>query len=83
MYKLISNLSIVFGSLATLTVFFNYYLLLGLLLSLLGFITSVFSIFYETKYQIERKFFSKSYIGLFLSSIPVLFIIYMVVVLKD
>jgi hypothetical protein len=83
MYKLISNLSIVFGSLATLTVFFNYYLLFGLFLSLLGFIASVFSIFYETKYQIERKIFSKSYIGLFLSSVPVLFIIYIVVVLKD
>jgi hypothetical protein len=82
MYNLISNLSIFFGSLATISICFNNLFLLALLLSLFGFIASVFAIFYETKYQIDRKLFSKSFIGLFLSSIPVLYIVFAIMVFK-
>jgi hypothetical protein len=83
MYKTISNLSVIIGALAACTIFFNDFLLIGLFISLLGFISSIFAIFYETKYQMEKKFFSKSFIGLFLSSIPVLYIIIVIAVFKE
>jgi len=83
MYKLISNLSVVLGTLSTCTIFFNNLLLVGLFLSLLGFIASIFAIFYETKFQMQKRLFSKSFIGLFLSSIPVIYIIVVILIFKE
>jgi hypothetical protein len=83
MYKIISNISLIIGALATGTIFFNDFLLIGLFLSLLGFMSSIFAIFYETKYQMQRRLFSKSFIGLFLSSIPVLYIMIVILIFKD
>jgi energy-converting hydrogenase Eha subunit H len=83
MYKIISNISLIIGALATGTIFFHDFLLIGLFLSLLGFMASIFAIFYETKYQMQRRLFSKSFIGLFLSSIPVLYIMIVILIFKD
>jgi len=82
MYKAILNLSLFIGFLAAFFVFFSNLLMLSLLLSLVGFIGSVFSIFYETKYQITKNIFTKSYLSLLLSSLPVLYVILIIFIFR-
>ena len=83
MYRATSYLSLIFGSLAALTVFKAEFLFFGLILSMLGFAASIFNIFIQTKYQMEKRLLTKAYLGLVLSSIPVIYIVIIVLILKS
>lgn len=83
MYRLTGNLSLVFGVLAALSVIKVMFLLPGLIFCLLGFAASIINIFIQTKYQMEKRLFTKAYLGLLLSSIPVIYIIVIVVIFRS
>ncbi|MCD6066443.1 MAG: hypothetical protein K0S33_1269 [Bacteroidetes bacterium] len=83
MYRLTGQLSLVFGILAALSVLKVAFLIIGLVFCLLGFATSIINIFIQTKYQMEKKVFTKAHLGLLLSSIPVIYIIIIVVIFKS
>ena len=83
MYRATSYLSLILGGLAALSVLSIQFLFFGLVLSILGFAASIFNIFYQTKYQMERRLFSKAHIGLVLSSIPVIYLIIIIFIFKS
>jgi len=83
MYRATSYLSLIFGGLAALSVISTQFLFIGLIFSILGFAASIFNIFVQTKYQMEKRLFTKAHLGLFLSSVPVLYMIILVLVFKS
>jgi hypothetical protein len=85
MYRLTSYLSLVFGVLAALSIFKATFLMFGLVFCLLGFAASIINIFIQTKYQlqIEKWTLTKAHLGLVLSSVPVIYIIIIVVIYKN
>jgi hypothetical protein len=68
-----------------LSIFKATLLLFGLIFCLLGFAASIINIFIQTKYQlqIEKWTLTKAHLGLVLSSIPVIYIIVLVVIYKN
>lgn len=82
MYKATSYLSVIFGSLAALSVISAQFLFVGLICSILGFAASIFNIFVQTKYQMEKRLFTNAHLGLLLSSVPVLYMIVLVLIFK-
>ncbi len=83
MYRATSYLSLIFGGLAALSVISTQFLFIGLICSILGFAASIFNIFVQTKYQMEKRLFTKAHLGLVLSSVPVLYMIILVLVFKS
>lgn len=82
MYRTTSYLSLVFGSLAALSVISAQFLFVGLIFSILGFAASIFNIFVQTKYQMEKRLFTRAHLGLILSSVPVIYIVIIVFIFK-
>lgn len=86
LYKTSGYLSIVFGALCcifiVLLVLTNnpLFLMLSLLNTFLGFIGSIVNIFLNAKHEISKKKFSMGFAGLILSSVPVVFL--MILILK-
>lgn len=74
LYKLSGYLSIVTGILATLCITRIQYMYYGVGLSIFGFIFAVINIFLNEKYYSEQVKFSKGYLGMFLNSLPVIFL---------
>lgn len=72
-YRLTGYLSIVVGILAACCIYRIRLMPYALALSILGFILAVINIFLNTKYFYEQEKFAKGYLGMFLSSLPVLF----------
>jgi len=82
MYRSTSYLSIIFGGLAALSIISAQFLLIGLFCSILGFAASIINIFVQTKYQMEKRIFTKAHLGLLLSSVPVIYMIILVLIFK-
>lgn len=86
LYKTSGYLSLVFGALCcifiVLLVLTNkpLFLMLSLLNTFLGFISSIINIFLNAKYEIAKKKFSMGFAGLILSSVPVVFM--MIIIFK-
>jgi hypothetical protein len=72
-YKLSGYLSIVIGLTATLCIYRIQYMYYGIALSFFGFIFAIMNIFLNTKYFNEQEKFPKGYLGMFLSSLPIVF----------
>jgi len=83
MYRATSYLSLIFGSLAALSVISVQFLFFGLLCAMLGFAASIFNIFIQTKYQMEKRLLTKAHLGLVLSSVPVIYILIIVFIFKS
>jgi hypothetical protein len=75
LYILTGYLSIIVGAGATLCIFKIQYLYYGVGLSIIGFILSGSNIFLNAKYGFDDEKFPKGYLGMFLSSLPVVFIL--------
>lgn len=82
MYRATSYLSLIFGGLAALSIISAQFLFIGLICSILGFAASIFNIFVQTKYQMEKRLLTKAHLGLLLSSVPVLYMIILVLIFK-
>lgn len=76
-YKLSGYLSIVIGIAGTLCIYVKmmYY---GVALSIFGLIFAVINIFLNQKYYSEQEQYPKGFIGMFLSSLPVVFVLLLI-----
>jgi len=72
-YKFSGYLSIVIGILAVLCIYRIQYMYYGVILSILGFIFAGINIFLNAKHYFEQEKYPKGYLGMFLSSLPVIF----------
>ncbi len=77
-YKILGYLSLFIGALAALSIYRIQFSFYGILLGLLGFIISGINIFMNTKYYSEEEKYPKGYIGMVLSSVPVLFMLFVI-----
>jgi len=73
-YKLSGYASIAVGLAATLCISRIEWMYYGIGLSILGFLFSGVNIFLNVKYYSEDEGYSKGYIGMFLNSLPVIFL---------
>jgi uncharacterized membrane protein len=77
-YKIIGYLSIAVGVAATLCIFRIQYVYFGIMLSIIGFILSGINIFLNTRYYHEEEKYPKGYLGMVFSSLPVLFMLFVI-----
>ena len=79
LFKLSGILSLVFGTLSCLILIKPYLLMFALLSAIIGFIFSILNIYMNAKYEITKKAFSVGYIGMMLSSFPVIFLLVIII----
>lgn len=77
-YYILGYLSIVVGICASICIFRIQNLFFGISLSILGFILSGINIFLNQKYYYEEETYPKGYLGMVFSSLPVLFMLFVV-----
>lgn len=78
LYKLIGYLSIIVGLVATGCIFKIQNVFYGIALSILGFILSGINIYLNMKYYYEEEKYPKGYFGMLFSSLPVLFLMFVI-----
>jgi hypothetical protein len=71
-------LSVLVGTLAALSIYRFQYIYYGIGLAIAGFILAGINIFLNAKYYIDQEKFPKGYLGMFLSSLPVLFMLMLI-----
>ncbi|MCF8424030.1 MAG: hypothetical protein K9H41_06785 [Bacteroidia bacterium] len=79
LFKLSGILSLVFGTLSCLILIKPYLLMFALLSAIIGFIFSTLNIYMNAKYEITKKAFSVGYVGMMLSSFPVIFLLVIII----
>ena len=78
-YRVTGYLSIALGAIAFLSIYRAQFLYYGIGISILGFITATINIFLNAKYYSEWEKYPKGYIGMFLSSLPVIFVLLFII----
>lgn len=73
-YKLTGFLSVIIGIASVLCIYRIQYMYYGVGLAIFGFIFASINIFLNSKYYYEQEKYPKGYLGIFLSSLPVIFI---------
>jgi len=73
LYKVSGYISIAIGILATICIYRIQYMYYGVALAILGFIFAGINIFLNEKYYSEQEKYPKGYMGMFMSSLPVIF----------
>ncbi|HXU27200.1 MAG TPA: hypothetical protein VN698_08200 [Bacteroidia bacterium] len=81
--KLFTNLALFFGALAALSCISISLLKWGMFCAITGIVCSVFVIFRRTQFQMVTKWNHPVVFALFLSSIPILYIITIIFIFKD
>jgi len=79
LFKLSGILSLVFGTLSCLILIKPYLLMFALLSAIIGFVLSTLNIYMNAKYEITKKTFSVGYVGMMLSSFPVIFLLVLII----
>lgn len=80
-YRLLGYASLAIGALASLCIYRMHhpkYMFYGMALAILGFIISGANIFLNTKYFSDEEKYPKGYLGMVLSSLPVLFMLFVI-----
>ncbi|MBA3682558.1 MAG: hypothetical protein H0W73_15540 [Bacteroidetes bacterium] len=77
-YKLIGYLSILIGIFAAVSIYRIQFAFYGVALGLLGFLISGLNIFLNVRYYSEEEKYPKGYLGMVLSSVPVLFMLFVI-----
>jgi hypothetical protein len=75
LFKISGIISLVFGTLSCIILMKPYLILFALLSSIIGFVFATINIYINAKYEITKKPFSIGYIGMMLSSFPVIFLL--------
>lgn len=78
LYRFLGYLSIVVGLAATGCIFKIQNMFFAVALSILGFIISGINIYMNTKYYSEVETYPKGYFGMLFSSLPVLFMMFVI-----
>jgi hypothetical protein len=76
-YKLSGYLSIIIGVTGTLCIYMKY-LYVAVLLSIFGLVFAIINIFLNEKYYFEQVKYPKGYIGMFISSLPIVFVMLLI-----
>lgn len=76
-YLVCGYLSIAIGIVAALSIYRRPLLFYGVMLSIAGMLAGLANIFLNEKHRFEDEKFPKGYLGMFLSSLPVLFILFL------
>ena len=79
LFKLSGILSLVFGTLSCLILINPFLLFFSLLSAIIGFTFSTINVYLNTKYEITQKTFTVGYIGMILSSFPVIFLLVLII----
>ena len=77
-YRLTGYLSIIIGIICTLSIYQLRFIFYGVMLAILGIIMAEINIYLNGKYEFDEAKWPKGYIGMVLSSIPVLFMLFVV-----
>ena len=77
-YKITGYVSVLIGILASLCIYRIQLMKLGIGLSIIGFIISGINIYLNTKYYSHIEKYPKGYWGMLLSSLPVLFMLFVI-----
>lgn len=77
-YKISGWLSLVIGLACTLSIYQIRYVYYGVMLAILGFIFAGINIFLNQRFEFDDVKWPKGYIGMLLSSIPVLFLLFVI-----
>jgi len=77
-YKITGYLSIAIGIMSTMCIYRPGLRFFGIGFALLGFVIGIINIFLNMKYFSESEKWPKGYLGIFLSSLPVLFMMFMI-----
>ncbi|MBA3662595.1 MAG: hypothetical protein H0W61_00095 [Bacteroidetes bacterium] len=78
LYKLLGYLSIVTGLAAAGCMFRIQNMFYGIAFAILGFILAGINVYLNTKYYSEEETYPKGYFGMVLSSLPVLFMMFVI-----
>lgn len=81
LFKLSGILSLLFGTISCLILINPLLILFSLLSAIIGFVFSTINIYINAKYEITKKSFSLGYVGMILSSFPVIFL--MVIIFRS
>jgi hypothetical protein len=81
--KLLTNLALFFGALAALSCISISLIKWGMFCSIVGIVCSVFVIFRRTKYALETKWNHPVVFALFLSSVPILYLVTIIFIFKE
>lgn len=81
-YAISGYLSLIFGAAAALSIYKMPLLYLGIPVAILGMLLAVYNIFLQTKHGFDQGKFAKGYLGLLLSSLPILFLAVMIFLAK-
>jgi hypothetical protein len=73
-YKISGYLSLVTGVLAAISISRGYWIKYGIMLSIAGFVLAGVNIFLNMKYFSDEEKWPKGYLGMFLNSLPVIFL---------
>ena len=77
-YKFSGILSLIFGIIGACCLVSIRTVPIGLLFSILGFITAGINVFLDTKHEFSGKKYPLGYAGMILSSLPVMFLMIMI-----
>ena len=77
-YKISGYLSIAIGIAAAACIYRPGLMVYGVTFALIGFLVGTANIFINLKYFSESEKYPKGYLGIFLSSLPVLFMLFMI-----
>jgi hypothetical protein len=77
-FKICGYASVLVGITATLSIYKPQFLFYGMGLSMLGFLFALLNIVTNAKYEYEFTKYPPGYLGLFFSSLPVLFFLLMI-----
>ncbi|MEO8759539.1 MAG: hypothetical protein ABI388_01080 [Bacteroidia bacterium] len=80
--KTLTFFAVIFGVLAALSCLSISLLKWGMFCAIAGIICSVFVVFRRTQYQLETKWYHPAIIALFLSSIPVIYLVTIIFIFK-
>lgn len=78
LYTLLGYFSILIGIGATLCIYRIQYMIFGIGLSIIGSIIAGINIYLNVKYYSEEEKYPKGYMGMVLSSLPVLFMLFVI-----
>ena len=81
--KTLTVIAVVFGMLAALSCLSVSLLYYGMFCSIIGIISSVFVVFRRTQFMLETKWNHPAILAMFLSSIPIIYLITIIFIFKE
>lgn len=79
LFKLSGLISIIAGVICCILLFYPSLLPFSLLCAIVGYTFSTINVYLNAKFEITKSWFSIGYVGMVLSSIPVIFILILII----